>query len=305
MQKYILVITSSIDITVDYIIKKFDSLLFFRLNIDELSNYSINVGIKELAWTIENLTTKVKISKIDTLSIYYRKPIFPDLSEYNPCYHSMIEKDIIALITGITDSFDGKVLSKPSLLRLAENKVNQLLFATEHNFHIPNSFIGNSNDSQKEYSNVTSIIKPITTGKVYTEENCELYQTNYFKYDNDDIKLTPIYLQNYISKQFEVRITIINNFFFPVRIDTIDKLDWRKDYENHKYSLVELPEKVKHECKMMLANYNLVFGAFDYIVTPNNNWVFLELNPNGQWLWLEEALNLDISNKIIEYLQGD
>ena len=69
--------------------------------------------------------------------------------------------------------------------------------------------------------------------------------------------------------------------------------------------MVELPEKVKHECKMMLANYNLVFGAFDYIVTPNNNWVFLELNPNGQWLWLEEALNLDISNKIIEYLQGD
>ena len=51
--------------------------------------------------------------------------------------------------------------------------------------------------------------------------------------------------------------------------------------------------------------YNLNFGAFDYIVTPENEWIFLELNPNGQWLWLEEALNLDISEKIINYLLGE
>ena len=55
----------------------------------------------------------------------------------------------------------------------------------------------------------------------------------------------------------------------------------------------------------MLSYYNLVFGAFDYIVTPQNEWIFLELNPNGQWLWLEEALKLDISNKIIEYLSEE
>ena len=214
----------------------------------------------------------------------------------------MIEKDIIALITGLTDSFNGKVLSKPGLLSVSENKTNQLLFAIKNHFLIPKSFIGNVNDIQKEYSNEKSIINPLTTGKIYTQSNCELYQTSYFKYENDDIKLTPIYLQKYISKQFEVRITVIDSCFYSVRIDTLDKLDWRKDYKNHKYSLIEIPEKVKKECSKMLLNYNLVFGAFDYIVTPQNDWVFLELNPNGQWLWLEEALNLDISNKIIKYL---
>ena len=43
-------------------------------------------------------------------------------------------------------------------------------------------------------------------------------------------------------------------------------------------------------------------GAFDFIVTPEDKWVFLEVNPNGQWLWLEQSLNLDISKKILDNL---
>ena len=53
----------------------------------------------------------------------------------------------------------------------------------------------------------------------------------------------------------------------------------------------------------MLSYYKLKFGAFDFIVTPNNEWVFLELNPNGQWLWLEKALNINISKEIINFLE--
>ena len=44
------------------------------------------------------------------------------------------------------------------------------------------------------------------------------------------------------------------------------------------------------------------FGAFDFIVTPENEWIFLEVNPNGQWLWLEQSLSLDISKKILDNL---
>lgn len=60
MAKCILVITSSIDVTVDYIIQNYGSVIFFRLNIDELSNYSIDVGNVETSWSIENLHTKKK-----------------------------------------------------------------------------------------------------------------------------------------------------------------------------------------------------------------------------------------------------
>ena len=52
----------------------------------------------------------------------------------------------------------------------------------------------------------------------------------------------------------------------------------------------------------MMEDFNLIFGAFDFIVTPEDKWVFLEVNPNGQWLWLEQSLNLDISKKILDNL---
>ena len=53
---------------------------------------------------------------------------------------------------------------------------------------------------------------------------------------------------------------------------------------------------------MLSDDFSLVFGAFDFIITPEGQWIFLEVNPNGQWLWLEQNLGLDISKRIVEYL---
>lgn len=305
-KKIILIITSSIDGTVDSIIKRYEkTAFFFRINVDNFADYKISVGKNNKIWEIIDFQNDVTICRDDICSIYYRKPMLPDLSLYEPAYHMMIQKDIMGLINGIVDSFEGIVLSKPSLLRLSENKTNQLIYAMNHSWKIPSSFIGNNSDNQIDFSVKKSIIKPLTTGKVYTENTCELYQTNYYSYKNEDISLTPIYLQTYIPKQYEVRITVINQIFYIIRIDTKDKLDWRTDYENHQYSIIDCPEKIRNNCLEMLEYYHLNFGAFDFIVTPENEWIFLELNPNGQWLWLEEALNLDMTEKLITYLLGE
>ena len=129
-----------------------------------------------------------------------------------------------------------------------------------------------------------------------------LYQTNMFKGIKEDISLTPIYLQQYIRKQYEVRLTIIAREVYAVRIDTKNKIDWRLDYQNHRYTLIICPEDIIKKCNQMMDDLNLIFGAFDFIVTPEDKWVFLEVNPNGQWLWLEQSLNLDISKKILDNL---
>ena len=130
----------------------------------------------------------------------------------------------------------------------------------------------------------------------------ELYQTNYFTEFDDDISMTPIYLQNYQNKKYEVRLTYISGSFFTVRIDSEDKLDWRRDYSKLKYSVIKCPEKIENQCKMLLKNFGLNYGAFDFIVNEDNEWIFLEVNPNGQWQWLEQELQLPISEKIVEYL---
>lgn len=297
--KKILIITSSVDETVSYIMKKYSGEAdFFRINVDNFSEYRFYIG--DNGWSISDQCTTVNSESI--YSIYYRKPMLPDLRMYDSQYHLLIQKDIISVINGIVDSFHGKVITKPSILRKTENKVYQMIYVSKHGWNIPKSYIGNDKEAGNEYTYSTSIIKPLTIGKTYGKNGWELYQTNIFKGIKEDISLTPVYLQHYIKKQYEVRITIIAREVYAVRIDTKNKIDWRLDYKNHKYRLITCPENIIKKCYQMMNDFDLIFGAFDFIVTPENEWIFLEVNPNGQWLWLEQSLNLDISKKIIDNL---
>lgn len=299
--KAVLIITSSIDVTVDYIIKKYQNgARFYRLNVDEFSQYRIDVG-ESYQWRIS--CTDWTLEKSAVYSIYYRKPILSDLSEYDVDYHGMIAKDIVSLINGIVDDFEGKVLTKPYILRKTENKTFQLLYAARKGFNVPKSYIGNSKDIAleciKEYK---SIIKPLTTGKIKKSDGIEIYQTSYIDELKEDIGLTPLYVQNYEEKSYEVRLTCINDCVFAVRIDSEDKLDWRKNYAGLKYSLIECPQVVRMHCLKLMEDFDLKFGAFDFIVNKQDEWIFLEINPNGQWLWLEKILDIPISKYIFRYL---
>lgn len=297
----VLVITSSIDVTVDYIIKKYQNeARFYRLNVDEFSKYRIDVD-EASQWMIA--CNNWAIEKSSVHSIYYRKPILPDLSKYEEDYHGMIAKDIISLINGIVDDFEGKVLTKPCILRKTENKTFQLLYATRNGFQFPKSYIGNSKDTALEcIKNHSSIIKPLTTGKVKKYNGIEIYQTSYIDELQEDIGLTPLYIQNYEEKKYEVRLTCVNGRVFAVRIDSEDKLDWRKNYNGLKYSVIECPQIIRKRCFKLMEDFDLKFGAFDFIVNKQNEWIFLEINPNGQWLWLEKVLNISISQCIFQYL---
>lgn len=150
--------------------------------------------------------------------------MLPDLRMYDSQYHLLIQRDIISIINGIVDSFPGRVITKPSILRKTENKVYQMIYASKYGWSIPKSYIGNDEEKGGEYTQLMSIIKPLTTGKTYGKNGWELYQTNMFKGIKEDISLTPIYLQQYIRKQYEVRLTIIAREVYAVRIDTKIKL---------------------------------------------------------------------------------
>ncbi|HFL3259434.1 TPA: MvdC/MvdD family ATP grasp protein [Clostridioides difficile] len=104
--KKILIITSSVDYTVDYIITKYSNeCKFYRVNVDKFDNYKFNISYDE-GFCIINSQWRIGEDDID--AIYYRKPILPDLSKYEICYHKMISQDIISYINGIVDGFEKK-----------------------------------------------------------------------------------------------------------------------------------------------------------------------------------------------------
>lgn len=296
----ILIITCSYDKTIDYIIEKNKYRAnFFRFNVDLFADYGITISNSYWEISYRNNT----INSNTTLSIYYRKPTFPDTSDFAPEYRRIINSDILAIIDGLANSFSGVVLTKPYLLRQAENKIFQLIYAKSHSILMPKSFIGN-NDYWK-CINDQRIIKPISVGKIETSYGIAIIQTN-LMHENDSYdspELTPVYIQEYIKKSFEVRITVVDDDFFAVKIVSDNMIDWRAG-NNNQYEIIDIPIEIKKCIKMMMKDFQLRFGAIDYIVDVDGKWYFLEINPNGQWQWLECILGLSISDSIMNMLLG-
>ncbi len=297
----ILIITCSYDRTVDYIIEKYKSVTdFFRFDVDKFADYKII--ITDSYWEIVHGLNR--IGQENVLSIYYRKPAFPDTSDFDLEFRRIINSDILSIVDGIVNSFNGVVLTKPQILRRTENKIFQLIYAQKNDILTPKSFIGN-NDSFKSINN-PRVIKPISIGKIATENGIAVIQTNVMRENDqyDDIELTPIYVQEYIEKDFEVRITVVDDDFYAVKIVSDNLIDWRAG-DNNCYELIDTPSEIKKCVKKMMCDFELRFGAVDYVVDKDGRWFFLEINPNGQWQWLECNLNLTISDSIINLLLGE
>lgn len=303
--KNILIITSSFDLTVDYLIDKFkNKAKFYRFNTDFFEAYSIEISDYK-GWSIssENWT----IREQDVFSIYYRKPTLPKLYNYDSKYHSLIYKDIISMIDGIIEVFNGRCLSKPSILKKSENKIFQLRIAEELNFNIPNSLITNSDDLASRFcKDKIRIVKPLSMGRLEYENKVGIIQTNIVNNSIpiDGLGYSAAYFQNYIDKDYEVRATIINKNCHAVKINSKDKVDWRKSDSKNEYVKMTLPYNIEMKCLKMLNILELNFGAFDFIVN-RGEFIFLEVNPNGQWYWLEEELSLSISDDIFAFLSGE
>jgi D-alanine-D-alanine ligase-like ATP-grasp enzyme len=82
-------------------------------------------------------------------------------------------------------------------------------------------------------------------------------------------------------------------------------VDWRAGYTSTRgipQAAIETPSPLHDFCLAYLGELNLNFGCFDFIVDDNDTPWFLECNPNGQWMWIEEDTGLPISRAIAECL---
>ncbi|MFF2528842.1 hypothetical protein ACFVS2_07995 [Brevibacillus sp. NPDC058079] len=304
--KAILIVTSTRDLTADYIINRYGSSVpFFRLNVDRLKDYDIKFSNRDSFFQI--FGKNGNLSECDIGSVYYRKPILPDLSDYEEKFRPIMQRDIMTLIEGITETAGTRCLTPPSILRRADNKVVQMKIADKVGFRLPTSVITNSELAARNICNeAPSIVKPLSMGRIIHSNRIGIIQTNLVDQATDfsGLELAPAYFQHYEKKDTEVRATVVGREVFAVQIDSSDRIDWRKFEATHQYDLIQLPNDITEKCFSMMDALNLSFGAFDFIIN-DGDYVFLEVNANGQWLWLEEALELNISGAIIRYLTED
>ena len=203
--------------------------------------------------------------------------------------------------------------------RVAASKMLQYKVATEIGFVIPQTVFSNEKDLfvKMAKKHEALVLKPIENSDIWFEETGLDYVFYAQKVPSGAVADVPetaftqtvTFAQNYVEKAFELRVTVVDSEVFACKIDSQaqkedqGKVDWRQGYDyGLKHSVFDMPKEVSENCKLFLKKMGLRFGCFDFIVTPEGQYVFLECNPNGQWLWIELETGLSISTAIARSL---
>lgn len=122
----------------------------------------------------------------------------------------------------------------------------------------------------------------------------------------EQVKHGPHLFQQKINKQSDVRITVIGQKIFAANIESQKghgKLDWRNDY-SVPMNKWKLSDEMSEKCLEVLRILGLNYGAFDFCLDRDNQYFFLEVNPAGQYLWLEERTDQNLSKEMALLLAG-
>jgi len=200
-------------------------------------------------------------------------------------------------------------------IRHAENKQLQLQVARELGLDIPRTLTTNDPTAVRAFAKSCEggmVTKMLSSFAIYDEGKELVVFTNAVKPEDLEnlagLSLCPATFQELLPKSLEIRVTVVGRRVMSASIDSQVSPraihDWRRDglrmlQDWRPYQLpLEVEEKILH-----LMNYfSLNYGAIDIILTPDGKHVFLELNPCGEFFWLERFPGLLISDAIADVL---
>jgi glutathione synthase/RimK-type ligase-like ATP-grasp enzyme len=304
----ILIITHKDDLTVDFVVKELNErqIKYYRLNCEDiLVKNNIIVSINEKVQATIN-----GISDFD--SIWFRRTKYPDLSEFDYEIRKYCYVEIDFFLTNLWLTVNTKRwMSRPTKVYLAENKLLQLGRAKELGFNVPETIVTGNNSAIRDFFYAMKgnlIIKPLFQNRVFKDGSEKLIFTNQLSVSDlskieKRLPLPSVY-QRYIDKVEEYRITVVDNNTFCASVDSQSDrettVDWRR--KKLKFTPAEVSSQIKTKCIELVHDFGLSFGAIDLVKDKNDEFFFLELNPNGQWAWIEVDTGLKITDSIIDYL---
>ena len=293
----------------------------FRLNTEcLLTDYDFSWCYSSgvIQFRIINKQTGLRLDSSELKTIWDRRPELPKdlpiISSENINKHNLKEA---AGFLRFLRSYISNIPSIGSINydRYASSKMEQLSKAISVGLTVPDTCFSNCQSEilkmAKKHHEL--VLKSIESDGFLDGDSDKEYVFYSQKVSYEDIACAPpeafiqtvSYIQEYIPKAFELRITVVAKKVFACKIesqhlaDDEGKIDWRQGYDyGLRYEPYDLPDDITQKCIKFLDRMRLNFGAFDFIVTPSGKYVFLECNPNGQWLWIEMATGLKISEAI-------
>jgi glutathione synthase/RimK-type ligase-like ATP-grasp enzyme len=194
----------------------------------------------------------------------------------------------------------------------AENKLVQLNLAVENGFAIPPTLVSNQPEAILDFVAKADKDKCIfKTLNPYMPPNGTVTFTTVvdihsLQAKKDELAVAPGIFQMFIKKQFELRIIVAGDDIFAARINSHHssrtEVDWRQDQFSEIYTEFELDSEFANKLRLLHRSFGLFFAVYDFVVDEDGEPVFLEVNPSGQWMYIEYALRFPVSDRLANAL---
>ncbi len=258
------------------------------------------------------LTTQDKEYNLNEFDVVWWDEVVPNESSFKNLYYSewaFLETQKAA--RWILSGLDVPYLNHPHLNLRASNKVLQLSRAQKFGIQTPDTIISSNSKEVRTFAEEDkTIYKPISRPTKRTVGDDSVILTSLI--DSSELNKSSIesklsLLQHYVNKKYELRTFVIGDKCFSVEIHNQEsdraKIDWRRyDIANTPHYTHNMSEEMQERLIKLNKSFGLSYSAMDLIVTPEEEYVFLEMNPQGLWLWLENLTELNISKHIAEEL---
>jgi ATP-grasp ribosomal peptide maturase len=215
---------------------------------------------------------------------------------------------------GVLSALECRWVNHPTSMARAEYKPVQLAAARACGLGVPPTLVTNRPEDVRAFADQVGggiVYKPVASPVLIEDGQLKSVYTRRLRpSDLDDlwgISVTAHLFQAWVSKEYEVRLTVIGERMFAAAIHAGSEAaheDWRSDYGSLAYAAIPVPDQVAAAMRRLMNRLQLRYGAADFIVDPTGQWTFLEVNPCGQWDWIQGATGLPIAEAIADELQG-
>jgi hypothetical protein len=286
--------------------------------------------INSLRIELNNSFTRIEINKVnisEQFKYWYRRGYFSfvESSEVRNYYdevlykYIMLESDTIKEYLSYCFYDIGLGINNQEENRAS--KIKNLHFARKAKLNIPHTQITSSIESLINFSKLFDkiIFKPIMVPVINFSDANKSYTFGFMPkvIDHNSIlsfigtkkihSIAPSFMQQYIEKKYELRIFYLNETIMPMCIMSQSNIMTQYDFRNYDYSRpnrivpYNLPTGIVKKIQKFAQFSGIKCGSIDMIVTPNDEYYFLEVNSVGQFQWLSKGCNYFIERHIAQY----
>ena len=295
----LLLFTGSADGTADRIVHRYEGDIF-RLNHDLIPDYKIQ--FTESSWSIES-PAGLSISSETVKAAYWWKAFQywdPKLTKYQAAEARYLCRDLYGWCAQ-----NCKTIGNPPDFHNRLGKMT-ILGAAKKYFSVPNTLTTVNLDGIDNLADAEVVAKSLASE---TSEDRKVLHTT--KVDPRTLDPRHVwYLQEKVSSHWDVTIFYCDGICFPFRRDRSNLLglDWRAeqsfDYSEQEWFRFKVPAEVESSIKALSADLGLEFGRYDFMSTSSDELLFLEVNANGQWVFLDIGDDYGLLDCVVAWLRN-